>query len=171
MKVTAQLNGLRMAPRKVRAVVNVVKKQDAMGAINQLNHMARRPAPQLLKLLNSAIANAENTYQMVRENLYIKELFVDEGIKLKRFMPRAQGRATEIQKKTSVVKLVLEEKVPGMKREKTKDEPKEKESIAEKQESKSTEDKKPEIKRDSSKPSKFRQNIAKRLPFLRRKAI
>lgn len=115
-EVRAQLQGVRLAPRKVRALVDLIKKRDVIDAMDQLQNFVRRPAPVLLKLLESALANAENTYNMVRENLYIKEMIVDEGIKLKRFWPRAQGRATEVQKKTSRVKLVLDEKVPGMKR-------------------------------------------------------
>ncbi len=116
MEVKAQITGLRLAPRKVRAAVNLIKKKDVSEALNQLHHMTSRPAPHLVKLINSAVANAENTYHMVKDNLYIKDLIVDEGVKLKRYMPRAQGRATEIQKKTCYVRLRLDEKVAGMKR-------------------------------------------------------
>jgi len=153
MKVTAQLHGLRLAPRKVRAVVDLVKKRDATEATHQLEYMVRRPAPQLLKLLKSAVANAENTYHMVPDNLYIKEFIVEEGIKLKRYMPRAQGRATEIQKKTSHVRIVLDEKVPGLKKEVEKVKPAhDREHVqapAIEAESKKTD--KPEVKREMGK--------------------
>src|SRR3990167_6497030 len=116
MEVKAQLNGLRMAPRKVRAVANLIKGKDVVYALNQMEFLIKRPVLPLIKLLNSAIANAENNMSMVKENLYIKEFLVNEVIKLKRFMPKAQGRAGEIQKKTSKIRLVLDERVAGLKR-------------------------------------------------------
>ena len=118
-EVKAQLNGLRMAPRKVRAVTNLIKGKDVIHGLNQLEFLMKRPVLPLIKLLNSAIANAENNFSMIKENLYIKEFLVDEGIKLKRYMPKAQGRAGEIQKKTSKVRLVLGERVAGLKRQAT----------------------------------------------------
>ncbi len=87
MEVKAQLNGLRIAPRKVRAVTNLVKGKDVGYALNQMEFLMKRPVLPLIKLLNSAIANAENNLSMVKENLYIKVFLVDEGIKLKRFRP------------------------------------------------------------------------------------
>lgn len=115
-EVKAQLNGLRMAPRKVRAVTNLLRGKDVVYALNQMEFLIKRPVLPLIKLLNSAIANAENNLNMVKKNLYIKEFLVDEGIKLKRYMPKAQGRSGEIQKKTSKVRLVLDERVAGLKR-------------------------------------------------------
>src|SRR3990167_2502583 len=88
MQIKAQLNGLRMAPRKVRAVTNLVKNKDVSNALNQLEFLMKRPVLPLIKLLNSAVANAENNFNMVKENLYIKEFLVDEGIKLKRKQAR-----------------------------------------------------------------------------------
>lgn len=114
-EVRAQLNNLRLAPRKVRALVDMVKRKDLGVALDQLQNMIRRPAHPLIKLLNSAAANGEHSYQMVRDNLYIKTMTVDEGVKLRRFMPKAYGRAGEIQKKTSCVEVVLAERVPGLK--------------------------------------------------------
>lgn len=117
MEVKAQLNGLRIAPRKVRAVTNLVKGKDVTAALNQLEFLIKKPSVALIKLLNSAVANAENNFHMVKENLYIKEFLVDEGVKLKRYRPKAQGRAGEIQKKTSKVRLVLDERVAGLKKQ------------------------------------------------------
>ncbi|MBI2062573.1 MAG: 50S ribosomal protein L22, partial [Candidatus Yanofskybacteria bacterium] len=117
METKAQLNGLRIAPRKVRAVTNLLKGKDVAYALNQMEFFMKRPVLPLMKLLNSAIANAENNFNMVKNNLYIKEFFVDEGVKLKRYRPKAQGRAGEIQKKTSRVRLVLDERVAGLKRQ------------------------------------------------------
>ncbi len=116
MEVKAQLNGLRIAPRKVRAVTNLLKGKDVDHALNQMEFFMKRSVLPLMKLLHSAVANAENNFNMVKGNLYIKEFLVDEGVKLKRFRPKAQGRAGEIQKKTSKVRLILDERVAGLKR-------------------------------------------------------
>lgn len=115
-EVKAQLNGLRISPRKVRAIVALVKGKGVIEAANQLEFYVRRSSPALLKLLNSAIANAENTYHMVKENLYIKDFLVNEGIKLRRFKPKGFGRVSPLQKKTSLIRLILAERVAGMKR-------------------------------------------------------
>ncbi len=164
-EVKAQLNGLRIAPRKVRAVTNLLKGKDVVYVLNQMEFLMKRPVLPLIKLLNSAIANAENNFSMVKENLYIKEFFVDEGIKLKRFRPKAQGRAGEIQKKTSKIRLVLDERVAGLKRQasekKVKEAPK-----AEKIEIKKHEH---EIQTELGKKSDTSSNIVKRL--FRRKQV
>lgn len=118
MEVRAKINGLRMAPRKMRAVANMIKGKNVVEALNQLENMVKRAAEPYVKLVRSAIANAENTYDMVAENLYIKSLVVDEGVKLRRWLPRAQGRATELQKKTSKITMILDERVAGMKGQK-----------------------------------------------------
>src|SRR3989338_313786 len=117
--VTAQLNNLRQSPRKVRMIVDVVRGKGVLKALQQLEFVIRRPAQPISKLLRSAIANAENNFNMVASNLYIKEFSVDEGRKLKRFRPKAMGAVGEIQKKTSHIHLVLAEKVPGLKGEKS----------------------------------------------------
>ncbi len=119
-EVTAKLNNLRLAPRKVRAVAGLVKGKNVTEALNQLEFYVRRPSEPLKKLINSAIANAENNFNMVKDNLYIKELIVDEGIKLKRFRAKGFGRAEPVQKKTSHIKLVLDERTPGLRMEKKK---------------------------------------------------
>jgi len=177
MEVQAQLNGIRLAPRKVRAVTDLLKRRDALTALDQLNHLLRRPAPAIAKLIRSALANAQNTYHLVPTNLYIKSIVVNEGLKLKRYMPRAQGRATEIQKKTSGIKVVLDERVPGLRHEHTPasqpatatpevQEPTARERID--NQSMSGE-KKPEIKRELGKKGTFLGNLKRR--FFTRKAI
>ena len=119
-EVTAQLNGLRIAPRKVRAVVNLIKGKNVIDAVSQLEFMIKKPTLGLIKLLNSAISNAENTFGMARDNLYVKNILVDEDMKLKRFRAKGFGRAALIQKKTSHIKIILDERVPGLKRSKPK---------------------------------------------------
>ena len=109
MKVVARLNYLRIAPRKVRLVADLIRKKRVKEAQIILNFTVKKAAHPLLKLLNSAIANAQNNFQLDPENLYISKITVDEGPKYKRWMPRARGQVSEIQKKTSHITLVLEE--------------------------------------------------------------
>ncbi|PIR42034.1 MAG: 50S ribosomal protein L22 [Candidatus Yanofskybacteria bacterium CG10_big_fil_rev_8_21_14_0_10_37_15] len=115
--IKAQLNGLRIAPRKVRILANLVKGKGVNEALGQLEFYVKKSSPSLIKLVNSAIANAENTHHMVRDNLYIKDFLVDEGVKLKRFKPKGFGRVSPLQKKTSLIKLVLAERIVGMKKQ------------------------------------------------------
>jgi large subunit ribosomal protein L22 len=116
--VSAQLINLRQSPRKVRMIVDLVRGKGALKALQQLEFVIRRPSQPVAKLIRSAIANGENNFSMVASNLYIKEIYVDEGVKLKRFRPKAMGAVGEIQKKTSHIHLVLAEKVAGLKMEK-----------------------------------------------------
>lgn len=118
MEVKAQLNYLRIAPRKVRLVARVLRGLPVDKAESQLNFIVKRTSGPLAKLLNSAVSNAENNFGLVKENLFIKELTVNEGAKIKRSMPRAMGMSGMIQKKTSHIRIVLEEKVPGLKAKK-----------------------------------------------------
>lgn len=118
-EVKAQLNNLRLAPRKVRAVTNLVKGKKVSDAVSQLEFFVRRPSEPVKKLINSAIANAENNFNMVKDNLYIKSIIVDEGVKLKRMRAKGFGRSAAIQKKTSHIRLILDEYTPGLKRERS----------------------------------------------------
>ncbi len=122
--VSAKLMNARLAPRKTRLIVNLVKGKPVDRALEQLAFVIRRPADPIAKLLRSAIANALNNFNMVESNLYIKEFYVDEGVKLKRHRAAGFGRAREIQKKTSNIHVVLAEKVAGLKGEVVKKEQK-----------------------------------------------
>ncbi|MBI2057407.1 MAG: 50S ribosomal protein L22 [Candidatus Yanofskybacteria bacterium] len=115
MQITAQLNHLRIAPRKVRLVAGLIKGMDVAVAEHQLLFLVKRSSGPLAKLLKSAVANAENNFGLLKDNLYIKDLVVNEGVKIKRFMPRAMGQASMIQRKSSHIKITLDEKVPGLK--------------------------------------------------------
>ncbi|MEK7194737.1 MAG: 50S ribosomal protein L22 [Patescibacteria group bacterium] len=167
METTSRLNSLRLAPRKVRAVIDTVRGKDVVKALAQLEHLIRRPAHPILKLLNSAVANAEQNFQMVRENLFIKKIFVDEGVKLKRYMPRAQGRATPIHKKISRVTIILDERVPGMRKQQVAKKEKDTELVPVESESKSSthtsEPSKPEIKREVGKKKSFFGGVTKKM--------
>ena len=147
-QVTAKLNNLRLAPRKVRAIIDLIKGKNVNDALNQLEYFVRRPVGPVKKLLNSAIANAENNFNMVRGNLYIKSILVDEGVKLKRMRAKGFGRAAAIQKKTSHIKLILDELKPGLRTEKRAKVKKEEVAEETVREDKTYETKKPEIKRE-----------------------
>jgi len=110
MKQVAKLNYLRIAPRKVRSVAQIIKGLSVNEAEAALLTQRRRAAAPLLKLLRSAVANAKNNKRLSEDKLYIESLRVDQGPMLKRFLPRARGMATPIEKKMSNVIIVLAEK-------------------------------------------------------------
>lgn len=116
MEITAKLKYFRMAPRKVRLVADLIRGMDTKEAKAYLKVTNKKIAEPLLKLLNSAIANAENNFNLDKDNLYISKIMVNGGPTLKRWMPRAYGRANEIKKRTSHITIVLDEKVKSKKR-------------------------------------------------------
>ena len=119
MKVIAKLNYLHISPRKVRAVVNVVKKMTPEGAIAQLKFIPNRASEPLGKLLKSAMANAENNFSLDAQDLKISEFKVDGGPVFKRFRPSSRGRVAPIAKRTSHVTLVLEGERTAVKKAKS----------------------------------------------------
>lgn len=113
--VIAKLKNLRIAPRKVRLVINLVRNLEIEVAENQLKNLKQKAALPVYKLLKSAVANAENNFKLKKDNLYIKEIKADEGDRLKRWMPKAMGRATPIHKDNTHLTLILEEKIKILK--------------------------------------------------------
>lgn len=109
MKQTVKLNYLRMTPRKVRSVADLIKGLPVDEAEAQLLSQRRRAAAPILKLLRSAVANIKNNKHMNSEKFYVESLRVDQGTMLKRYLPRARGTATPIQKKGSHITMVLSE--------------------------------------------------------------
>jgi large subunit ribosomal protein L22 len=107
MDVHASLRYLRMSPRKVRLVVDAVRGLNARAAETRLTFLDKGAAEPVLKLLRSAMANAEHNFQLAKESLYIKTIVADGGPTQKRFRPRAQGRAAPIRKRTTHVTIVL----------------------------------------------------------------
>lgn len=101
---------VRIAPRKARLVVDLIRGKSVGEAIAILRHTPKAASPIVEKLLNSAIANAEHNYQMNVERLYVTQAYVNQGPTMKRYRPRAQGRATPINKRTSHITLVVSEK-------------------------------------------------------------
>ncbi len=121
MKVNAKLNNLRIAPRKSKLVADLIKGLDVSDALDQLEIHVKRTSPYLKKMLQSAIANGENNFGLDKNNLYVYDVKVGAGSTLKRWMPKAFGRAGEILKRTSKIEIILEERVEGKNR-KTKEE-------------------------------------------------
>lgn len=113
MQAKATAKSVRIAPRKVRLVVDLIRGKDVNEATAILRFTNRSASPVVEKLLKSAVANAEHNYEMDPDNLVISEAYVDEGVTLKRFRPRAQGRASRINKRTSHITLILTEKKEG----------------------------------------------------------
>lgn len=113
MKVTARLNNIRIAPRKIRLVTNFIKGMDIQTAVNQLDATVKKGSAPIKKLLLSAVSNGENNFGIDRNNMYVYSVIVGAGPTLKRWMPKAFGRAGQILKRTSQIELVLEERVEG----------------------------------------------------------
>ena len=107
--VKAKLSYLRISPRKVRLIADLIRGKSVVRAEQILNFAVKRAAKDVLKLLKSAVASASHNFQLEESNLYIAKITVDEGPKLKRWRPRARGSASEIQKKTAHITIMLDE--------------------------------------------------------------
>ena len=110
MEARAYLKYARISPRKVQIVLDLIRNKPTDLAMAILKHTPKAACEPVGKLLKSAIANAENNHNMDKDNLYVAECFVTPGPTLKRVMPRAQGRAFRILKRTSHITIVLKEK-------------------------------------------------------------
>ncbi len=164
----AKLRYLHVAPRKMRFVADLIRRLPVSEAEAQLILHPRRPAPHLLKLLRSAVANASQKKMDVKK-LVIKEIRVDEGPKLKRYNPRARGSMAEIQKKMSHITMVLEEseKVKGREFIMPKKEKKMSKEGKKKRAKKGREQKK-ETQEKEAKPAAEKKGMRR---FFRRKSI
>ena len=109
MPVISKLKYLRIAPRKVRLVADLIRRKKVKQAQTILDFTVKGAAEPLSKLLKTAIADAHNNFQLDSSNLYISKITVDEGPKYKRWKARSRGIAAPIQKKTSHITLVLSE--------------------------------------------------------------
>jgi len=110
MEVRAKLRNCRVGSQKARILANMVRGKDVNEALKILSFMPQKPAGLIKKLIESAIANAEQKKVVDVDNLYIKHLSVDMGPSLRRYRPRAQGRATPIKRKSSHINLILDER-------------------------------------------------------------
>ena len=101
---------LQISPRKCRRMTELIKGKDAGSALLILQFSTKKSAKMIYKVLKSAIANAENNHDKNVDKLYVNKVFVDEGPTLKRFRPRAMGRAAKINKRTSHITIEVQEK-------------------------------------------------------------
>ena len=110
MEAKAHLKYARISPRKVKIVLDLIRGKDVGVAMAILKNTPKSASEYLIKLLGSAVANAENNFNMDASNLYVSECFVCPGPTLKRIMPRAKGSADRILKRTSHVTIAVEER-------------------------------------------------------------
>ena len=110
MEAKAHLNYVRISPRKVGIVCDLIRGKSVSQATAILMSTPKSASEPMLKLLKSAAANAENNHQMDPEKLYVSETYANPGPIIKRIMPRAQGRAYRINKRTSHITIVVKEK-------------------------------------------------------------
>jgi large subunit ribosomal protein L22 len=110
MEVKAKLKFVRVSPRKAQLVADLVRGKGSEEAVNILTFTKKAAAKIIIKLLKSAIANATQKKNIDVDRLFIKKITVDQGPTMKRFQPRALGRATTIRKRTSHINIVLDEK-------------------------------------------------------------
>lgn len=104
---------VRIAARKVRLVIDLIRGKSVAEALAILQFTPRGASPVVAKVLNSAVANAENNFDLDRQDLVVSEAYVNEGPTLKRFRPRAKGSASPINKRTSHITIVVSEKEEG----------------------------------------------------------
>ncbi len=109
MEVRARLRFVRIAPRKARLVADLIRGKKSEEALNILTFTKKAAAKIILKLLKSAIANATQRRNIDVDNLYVKRITVDQGPMLKRYQPRAMGRATMIRRRMSHITIILDE--------------------------------------------------------------
>ena len=107
----AKDNMIRVSPLKLSFIAKSIVNKKVNTAINQLRFSEKRVSKNVLKVLNAAIANAENNKQLDIDNLYIKEAYVGKSLTMKRFRPRAKGRASSIVKPFSKLTIILEERL------------------------------------------------------------
>jgi len=101
---------VRISPRKARLVIDLIRGKRVSDALATLMHTPKAASPIVEKLLNSAIANAENNLSMERDDLYVAEVYADPGPTLKRFVARSRGSASPMLKRTSHITIVLDQK-------------------------------------------------------------
>ena len=106
----AKDNTIRVSPLKLGNITRLIVNLKVSKAINQLKFSQKRISMHVLKVLNAAIANAENNKQLDVDNLFVKEAYVGKSLSMKRFRPRAKGRASSIVKPFSRLTIVLEER-------------------------------------------------------------
>ena len=110
MEVKATAKTVRISPRRTRLVLDLVRGKDVKEALAILKFTPNRAAEIITKVVKSAVANATHNFQLDEEKLYIKACYANEGVTLKRFLPRAKGSASALNKRTSHITVVVEER-------------------------------------------------------------
>lgn len=110
METKATARYVRISPRKARRVIDLIRGRGAVDALNILNHMPHKAASLIGKVVKSAVANAENNFEMNRKDLVISKAYVDEGPTMKRWRARMRGVPVRIRKRTSHITVVVKEK-------------------------------------------------------------
>ena len=110
LEAIAKDNMIRISPTKLSLIVNSIVDMKVSSAINRLKFSSKRVSKTILKVLNAAIANAENNKQLDIDKLFVKEAFVGKSLRMKRWRPRAKGRAGSIIKPFSKVTIIVEER-------------------------------------------------------------
>jgi len=110
MEARASARNIRIAPRKARIVIDLIRGKSVAEATNILRFTPKVAAEVIMKVMKSAAANAENNCQLDPEKLFVKEAFVDNGPTMKRWHPRAQGRMYKILKRSCHITVVVKEK-------------------------------------------------------------
>ncbi len=116
----AKLNNLRISPRKVRMSADLIRNCNVEEAIYKLDNTVKKSNYYIKKLLKSAIANAKNDFKLDKIDLIVSDIQIGEGATMKRWRPRAYGRASQILKRTSKVSIVLKEKANSSEQKETK---------------------------------------------------
>ncbi len=110
MKIKAVLSKYRMSPKKIRPILSNLRGMSAIEAISVLSFLNRKAANPIKDLIISAVSNAKSNNNLEEKDLYISEIFADEGKKLKRYRPRARGSAFMVRKRSSQITVILENK-------------------------------------------------------------
>ncbi len=111
MQIRATSKYLKISPKKLKLVADLIKGENAVAALNHLKFIPKKASDLILKVLTSAVANAEHDFNLKKENLFIKEILVNPGPMLKRWRARAFGRAGRIRKRTTHLSIILEGKI------------------------------------------------------------
>jgi len=110
MEARAVAKYVRISPRKVNIVLNLIRGKDVKEALSILKFTPKAASEIVTKVIKSAVANAENNHEMNVDNLYVAETYANQGPTFKRYQPHAQGRAFRIHKRTSHITVVVKER-------------------------------------------------------------
>lgn len=113
MEAKANAKFVRISPRKARLVIDLIRGKEIGEAVGILRNTPKKASRLIEKVLKSAVANAENNLDLMADDLYVKEAFINEGPTMKRWRARAQGQASPIRKRTSHIAIVVSEKKEG----------------------------------------------------------